>query len=318
VEGGPVGNGLARIALAVMLFGVGGCAGPDDADSAQHPATAAEEDVAVPVDIGGGRHLYLECHGHGGPTIVLESGYHDSSDPWHLTDAAAPAVGPAVMPALDQRHRVCAYDRPGTLRYTDPPSITDRSSPVPMPRTAQDIVDDLHALLTAANVPGPYILVAHSLGGLFGRLYAQTYPGEVRALLFVDSFPVEIPALMGTDWPAYRRLLDSPSPQFADKPTFEVVDIEKSITQVAAAPAFPPIPTAVITKTEPFPIPPTAPAGLAAKIERVWLAAALNLVALRPQTPHIMATGSDHYVQVHQPDLVVATIDLLRQRSAPP
>jgi alpha/beta hydrolase fold len=72
-----------------------------------------------------------------------------------------------------------------------------------MPRTAQDVVGDLHALLTAADVPGPYVLVAHSLGGLFGRLYAQTYPDQVRALLFVDSFPVEIPTLMGADWPAY-------------------------------------------------------------------------------------------------------------------
>lgn len=107
------------------------------------------------------------------------------------------------MSALARAHRVCAYDRPGTLRYTEPPSVTERSSPVSMPRTAQDVVGDLHALLTAADVPGPYVLVAHSLGGLFGRLYAQTYPDQVRALLFVDSFPVEIPTLMGADWPAY-------------------------------------------------------------------------------------------------------------------
>jgi len=158
---------------------------------------------------------------------------------------------------------------------------------------------------------------AHSLGGLFGRLYAQTYPDQVRALLFVDSLPVEIPTLMGADWPAYRQLLNSPLPQLANTPTFEVVDIDKSIAQVAAARPFPPIPTAVLTKTEPFPIPSTAPISLAATVERVWLAAALNLVALRPQTPHIMVTGSDHYIQVHQPDLVAAAADLLVQRSAP-
>jgi pimeloyl-ACP methyl ester carboxylesterase len=306
-------RGVARIALAVMLFAIVGCAN-DSAFTTPHPATG---DFAGPVDIGEGRHLYLECHGQGGPIIVLESGYHDSSDPWNLTDAAAPAVGPAVMSALARAHRVCAYDRPGTLRYTEPPSVTERSSPVSMPRTAQDVVGDLHALLTAADVPGPYVLVAHSLGGLFGRLYAQTYPDQVRALLFVDSFPVEIPALMGADWPAYRQLLNSPLPQFANTPTFEVVDIDKSIAQVAAARPFPPIPTAVLTKTEPFPIPSTAPNSLAATVERVWLAAALNLVALRPRTPHIMVTGSDHYIQVHQPDLVAAAADLLVQRSAP-
>ena len=47
------------------------------------------------------------------------------------------------------------------------------------------------------------------------------------------------------------------------------------------------------------------------------LAAALDLVALRPQTPHTMATGSDHYIQLHQPDLVTTAIDLLIQRSTP-
>jgi hypothetical protein len=140
---------VARLALAVMLFAMVGCAN-DSAFTTPHPATG---DFAGPVDIGEGRHLYLECHGKGGPIIVLESGYHDSSDPWNLTDAAAPAVGPAVMSALARAHRVCAYDRPGTLRYTEPPSVTERSSPVSMPRTAQDVVGDLHALLTAADVP---------------------------------------------------------------------------------------------------------------------------------------------------------------------
>ena len=197
---------VTRLALAVMLFAIAGCAN-DSAFTTPHPATG---DFAGPVDIGEGRYLYLECHGQGGPIIVLESGYHDSSDPWNLTDAAAPAVGPAVMSTLARAHRACAYDRPGTLRYTEPPSVTERSSPVSMPRTAQDVVGDLHALLTAAGVPGPYVLVAHSLGGLFGRLYAQTYPDQVRALLFVDSFPVEIPTLMGADWPAYRQLLKPP------------------------------------------------------------------------------------------------------------
>ena len=93
-------------------------------------ASGEKGDFAGTVGIGNGRHLYLECHGKGGPTVILESGYHNSSDPWSHSDAAAPAVGPAVLPALAGNHRVCAYDRPGTLRYPDPPSISDRSSPV--------------------------------------------------------------------------------------------------------------------------------------------------------------------------------------------
>src|ERR1700724_2494246 len=136
---------------------------------------ASQEEFLGEVDIGDGRKLYLECHGTGAPTVILESGYHDSSQPWSLSDA----YPPAVLPGVAGFTRVCAYDRPGTLLYSDPPRISDRSSPVRMPRTAEDVTSDLHALLKAARVPGPYLLVAHSMGGLFIRLYAQTYPEEV-------------------------------------------------------------------------------------------------------------------------------------------
>ncbi len=310
----PTADGARRFLLATaLLAALVGCGG--------HPGnnrtTGAGGDVANPIEIGNGRQLYLECHGKGGPTVILESGYHNSSDPWSQSDVAAPAVGPGVLPALADDHRVCAYDRPGTLRFPDPPSITDRSSPVAMPRTAQDVVQDLHALLAAAHVPGPYILVGHSLGGLFVRLYAQTYPDQVRALVFVDAFPVEIPSLMGSDWPTYRQQLDQPLPQFANSPSFEVIDIDKSVAQVAAAPPFPPVPTVVLTRTEPFAIPGTVPAEQGEKLEQAWREATADLIALRPQTPHMIATGSDHFIQLHQPDLVVAGVRLMMQRSTP-
>ena len=77
--------------------------------------------------------------------------------------------------------------------------------------------------------------------------------------------------------------------------------------------------TMVLTKTEPFAVPTTVPAemiALAAKLEQVWVQAASDLVALRPQTPQVFATGSDHYIQIHQPDLVAVGADLVIQRSA--
>jgi pimeloyl-ACP methyl ester carboxylesterase len=300
---------IAAFASALVLA-VAGCGANDNA------ASGAGGFVG-PIEIGNGRHLFLECHGKGTPTIILESGYHNSSDPWSHSDAAAPAVGPAVLPALAGDHRVCAYDRPGTLRFPDPPSITERSSPAAMPRTAQDVTGDLHALLAAAHVPGPYVLVGHSLGGLFARLYAQTYPDQVRGVVFVDAFGVEIPGLMGSDWPTYRQMLAEPLPQFTNAPSFEVIDIDKSVEQVAAAPAFPPVPTAVLTRTEPFAVPGTVPAEQSAHLEQAWRDATSDLIALRPQTPHLIATGSDHFIQLHQPDLVVAAVRLVLQRSAP-
>jgi pimeloyl-ACP methyl ester carboxylesterase len=303
------------LSTTVLVLTLVGCADPQGGGPT--PGSGSSGDFRGPIDIGNGRHLYLECRGKGSPTVILESGYHNSSDPWSQSDAVAPAVGPAVLPALARTHRVCAYDRPGTLLYSDPPSLSDRSSPVAMPRSAQDVGGDLHALLAAAHLPGPYVLVGHSLGGLFARLYAQTYPDQVRAVVFVDAFGVEIAGLLGSDWPAYRQALDEPLPQFTDAPSFEVIDIEKSVAQVAAAPAFPPIPTVVLTRTEPFAIPPTVPSEQGAKLEQAWREATSDLVALRPQTPHLVATGSDHFIQIHQPDLVVAAVALATQRSAP-
>ncbi|CAM2748348.1 alpha/beta hydrolase [Mycobacterium intermedium] len=305
-----------RFLLAVIVvLALVGCG--RDQPRGGHAAGAG--DFAGPVDIGDGRHLYLECRGQGSPTILLESGYHDSSDPWVQSNASAPAVGPAVLAALADGHRVCAYDRPGTVRHSEPPSISDRSTPVTMPRTARDVVSDLHKLLGAAHVAGPYILVGHSLGGVFARLYAQTHPDDVRAILFVDAFSVDMPALMGSEWPTYKESLDTPSPQLKDTASFEMIDIEQSVGQVATAPALPPVPIMVLTKGDPFVPPSSVPpekAEFSEKLEQAWLQGQSELVGLRPQTPQVVAAGSDHYVQIHQPDLVVAGVELLLRRIA--
>ena len=305
---------LAPAVAAVLAATLSACA----PGGAQAAAPAAAPVVDGRVDIGGGRQLYLHCAGPtttGRPTIVLESGYHDSSDPWSLTDAQAPARGPSTFERLSQENRVCAYDRPGTFRYTDPLALTDRSTPVPMPRTAGQVVDDLHALLTAAAVPGPYLLVAHSLGGLFARLYTQRYPADVVGVVFVDAFPVEMPELMGGVWTEYAHVLDNPVPAFAGNPNAEVVDIAASVAQVRAAPAYPAVPSAVLSKTEPFPLPAGTPPDIGPTLERIWPQGQAAIAALTPRTPHTLVTGSDHYVQVHDPDLVSATAELLLTRA---
>ena len=79
----------------------------------------------------------------GVPTVVLVSGYRDSADVWTesaLLSLLPGAVGPPVFEALARSTRVCAYDRPGTVRYIDQGPLTDRTSPVEQPRTAGDLV----------------------------------------------------------------------------------------------------------------------------------------------------------------------------------
>jgi pimeloyl-ACP methyl ester carboxylesterase len=265
--------------------------------------------------------VYLECHGTsppGRPTILLISGYHDSGDAWAIGAAISPpAVGPPVPVALVVDYRVCSYDRPGTLRYTlEGNPLTDRSTPVAQPRTAADVVTELHALLAAADISGPYVLTAHSLGGLFALLYARSYPDQVRGIVFVDAFSPSIPDVFGPQWPRYRDLLSAaPSGTQLDQPTAEKIDIDRSVSQVNQAPPLRAMALVVLTKTEPFQTALPSPPGLPwSQINQLYESAQTTLVALQPNTPHIFATGSDHYIQWREPDLVTNATRLVTDR----
>jgi len=119
------------------------------------------------VDIGG-RSLHIRCVGPatGGPTVILSAGAGDYSNRWT-----------AVQDLLVPRIRSCAYDSAG-LGW---------SEPGPTPRTLQQEVFELHALLEKAKVPGPFVLVGHSLGGLTARLYADRYSAAVMGVVLVDA-----------------------------------------------------------------------------------------------------------------------------------
>jgi pimeloyl-ACP methyl ester carboxylesterase len=108
--------------------------------------TARAESFAKRVDIGGGRMMYIECHGSGSPTVLLISGSDTASDLWH-TDGQR---GPTVYDDIQKTTRVCAYDRPGAPHLDQ---TLSRSDPVPQPTSPQNGVDDLVALLKAADIP---------------------------------------------------------------------------------------------------------------------------------------------------------------------
>jgi pimeloyl-ACP methyl ester carboxylesterase len=116
-------------------------------------------------DVAGIR-LHLYCIGSGNPTILLESGLGGPGVMWGR-----------VQPELAKNYRVCSYDRAG-LGWSD---VSTR------PRTTQNIVDDLHALLSAASVNGPYVLVGHSFGGYVVRVYAKEFPADVAGIVLVGA-----------------------------------------------------------------------------------------------------------------------------------
>ena len=117
------------------------------------------------VEIEPGRRLNLYCVGNGSPTVIFESGLTDPINVWGY-----------VQPVVARKTRTCSYDRAGV-------GFSDAGR---RPATSANIVDDLHHLLIAAKIKPPYVLVAHSAGGLNATLYAYTYPSEVAGMVLVD------------------------------------------------------------------------------------------------------------------------------------
>jgi pimeloyl-ACP methyl ester carboxylesterase len=118
------------------------------------------------VDVGGYR-LHIHCTGSGSPTVVIDAGLGDWSTSW----------GEAGQPGVAKTTQVCTYDRAG-MGWSDPG---------PLPRDAEHFARELHTLLQNANVPGPYVLVGHSLGGLPVRVFVHEYASEVAGVVLIES-----------------------------------------------------------------------------------------------------------------------------------
>jgi len=266
-------------------------------------------DFSGQVGIGHGRSVYLECHGRGGPTVILEAGLRSRSDFWSERTEETPP-GPTVLPGVAKLTRVCTIDRPGT---TLGPTEFSRSSPVPMPRTAADAVADLHAVLKTARTPGPYVLVGHSTGGLIVRLYAATYPREVVGMVLVDALSEFLQGpLDRAQIAAYDELNNGPL-EGVEYPDLEQILFRPSFAEMRRAERrhpLPDIPLSVISRKLSLPLPAGLPAGLTtAVVERAWRRAQDRLARLTPSAVQVIAERSSHYVMFSQPRLIIDQIE---------
>lgn len=154
---------LAQIVFAMALAFATGCA------LASGPTHSVVTDMAYieparMVDIGG-RSMNIDCVGHGSPTVVFDAGLGDQIRAWAM-----------VQPAVSKVTRACSYDRAG-LGFSD---SSGRAG------DAANAVDDLHRLLVAASIKPPYVLVGHSLGGMYMQLFADRHRAEVAGMVLVD------------------------------------------------------------------------------------------------------------------------------------
>lgn len=136
----------------------------------------------------GDRQVEYALTGNGNGAVVFENGLGGTIDWWAK-----------VFPEISKNTTAFAYNRPGY----------GHSDPVATPRDGMHIVDELRSLLRNKNLNPPYVLVGHSLGGLYMQWFARRYPDEVRALILVDStHPAQLQGKGSPEnWPVWFRVL---------------------------------------------------------------------------------------------------------------
>jgi pimeloyl-ACP methyl ester carboxylesterase len=154
---------VVPVIATLLVFAIGGGIATVSAATAVARAGAGKM-----IDVGGHR-LYIECTGSGGPAVILQAGLGASSSSWA-----------SIAPAVAAMTTVCTYDRAGHGRSDEAGS-----------QDGIALATDLHTLLERAGVPGPYVLVGHSSGGPYVRVFAAQYPDEVAGMVLLDAQPAD-------------------------------------------------------------------------------------------------------------------------------
>ena len=274
-----------------------------------------------------GKKMHIDCMGEGTPAVILDSGLGDTYVSWMK-----------VQPQIAKFARVCSYDRAG-LGYSD-----SRSEP----RTSKVFAQELHALLQAAEVAPPYVLVGHSMGGFDVRLYASLYRDQVAAMVLVDAshpdqenrFPPELKNMEGS-WlreaefleytmsfgvPRLLGLCEEDAVQRAAECNFhsarenvaELKAVSESAAETAATPALGDMPLAVLSHDSEKPSS-EFPADLAKPINEAWEKMQEEMAHLSTRGTQTIVKNSSHYIQIDQPgavtDAVRAVVEQARQSS---
>jgi pimeloyl-ACP methyl ester carboxylesterase len=232
------------------------------------PQPAAAQESACTIN---GQKFHVQIFGAPAPTVVFEAGLGNDATTWRLV------AGPIAKFA-----RVVTYDRAGlgqSLPMIDKTAVT-----------ADKVATNLYALLAAADIRPSYILVGHSLGGLYVQMFARKYPRDVSGVVLLDSSSADAPSELKT-----RARLEPGTAAY-----FEEEGIAESNKQVKGAGPFPDVPLGVIAATNHGPY------------FKDWEATLMRLqqelAMLSPQGRLVVAEGSGHDIQLDRPNIVIEAV----------
>ncbi len=263
---------------------------------------AHSEPMDTLVDIGSHR-LHIRCEGQGTPAVVIDVGLGDRAENWR-----------ALQQRMARHTRTCIYSRAG---YAP-------SEAGPLPRESGRIADELHALLDAARVPRPCVLVGHSLGGLNMQVYAHKYPADVAGMVLLD--PPPLAWILGEGYPVLRELAQKMTADW-QRQAEEAARSENAEAQAAAAllrtmasehremfgwsaklagaiPSFGAIPLVVIASGKPNP----HFGPLAEEYQKYWAEQSRSLAGRSSRGRFVFAEHSSHNLYRDVPDLVIEGI----------
>jgi pimeloyl-ACP methyl ester carboxylesterase len=256
--------------------------------SATAQLASQNDQTAHLVEVSTGK-MFLNCTGNSpGPTVILEAGTGDSSE-----------VRSAVQKQVEQFAHVCSYDRLG-LGKSDKPTVA---------HTADEIVGDLHQLLRVARNPPPYVMVGHSIGGIYIRKYASRYHTEVKGLVLLDSAHEEQFARVSQVSPQWAQRIRDRFPENEQRAQGFLPGNERLEWHFNG-------PLVVIEHGQ---MPPSATSDPMAKQSEVVFYLLQKDLAGRSKYGHLLeAKKSSHYIQRDEPELVIQSIkDVIRESATP-
>ena len=228
-----------------------------------------------------GHNLNMLVGGEGAPTVVFEAGFGAGLTSWST-----------VQSNIAKFARTVSYDRAGI----------GQSEAGPKPRAAKQIALELHTALQNAGIGPPYVLVGHSFGGIYVRVFADMYPKEVTGMVLIDPSQETFDDWTRMHKEAQRTALDEQIAKASQGVRDESAEVNASYQQARAAKVPAGVPVILLTAMKDDTMP--------AAVRKVWVEKHDEWITKVAGGKHIKVENSGHFIQGEQPQVV---IDAIRQ-----